>query len=182
MKFIECPISGLVVIEPTVFGDERGYFFESYNQEKFIEHGLDLSFVQDNQSMSHKGTLRGLHFQKPPHAQGKLVRVLQGAVLDVAVDIRTSSPTYGQHHKEILSAENNKMFWIPEGFAHGFLCLENDTVFSYKCTGLYQPSSEGGLMWNDTDLKIDWDLSSSPILSPKDELHGSFDLFESPFE
>ncbi len=161
------PIADLLLIKPRIFGDERGYFFESYNQQAFAEAGIDFDFVQDNQSLSSKGVLRGLHFQQPPHAQGKLVRVIQGAVLDVAVDIREGSPTYGQHFKVELSGENKWMFWIPPGFAHGFLTLEDETIFSYKCTNFYNKESEGSVLWNDPVLNIDWG-TKEPQLSEKD--------------
>jgi dTDP-4-dehydrorhamnose 3,5-epimerase len=167
MKIIETGIANLVEIVPNVFGDHRGYFFESYNQEKFHEAGITANFIQDNQSLSSRGVLRGLHFQNPPYAQGKLVRVISGSVLDVALDIRKDSPTYGQHHKVVLSAENKKMFWVPPGFAHGFLTLEDDTIFSYKCTNLYNKESEGAVLWNDPALGIDWEIES-PKLSTKD--------------
>lgn len=168
MNVIETSIPGLLEIDPMVFGDERGYFYESYNKKKFVEAGIVDEFVQDNQSLSSKGVLRGLHFQDPPHAQGKLVRVVQGAVLDVAVDIRHGSPTYGKHHKVTLTEENKRMFWIPAGFAHGFLTLEDNTVFCYKCTSLYNKESEGSVLWNDPDLNIDWGIKD-PIISDKDQ-------------
>lgn len=173
-------ISGLVVVEPRVFGDDRGYFFESFNAEKFQEAGLETQFLQDNQSLSSRGVLRGLHFQRPPHAQGKLVRVIKGAVLDVAVDIRKGSPTYGQHHKLELNAENKLQFYIPPGFAHGFATLADDTVFCYKCTDLYHPEMEGSIAWNDPGLSIDWQLEN-PVLSAKDQQSPDFASFESPF-
>lgn len=180
MTFTNTGIEGLVVIEPRVFGDERGYFFESYNAATFHKNGLNMVFVQDNQSMSHKGALRGLHFQAPPFAQGKLVRVIAGAVLDVVVDIRKQSPTYGKQFSIELTGENNKMLWIPEGFAHGFATLADDTIFSYKCTQVYDKLSEGGVLWNDADLNIDWSVTH-PILSEKDKLNPSFKELQSPF-
>lgn len=167
MQVLETKIPGLLELVPTVFGDHRGYFFESYNKEAFYNIGIEDEFVQDNQSLSNRGVLRGLHFQNPPYGQGKLVRVLAGAVLDVVVDIRRGSPTYGQHHKVMLSGENKVMFWIPPGFAHGFLTLEDQTIFSYKCTALYHPQSEGSVLWNDPALKIDWGIAE-PKLSEKD--------------
>lgn len=174
-------IEGLLIIEPKVFGDERGYFFESFNKEKFkILTGVDVDFVQDNQSKSQKNVLRGLHYQAPPFAQGKLVRVIQGAVLDIAVDIRKNSPTYGKHFSIELSADNKTIFWIPKGFAHGFASLEDDTIFTYKCTDYYNPSSEGCIAWNDQDLNIDWKIES-PIISEKDKKGVSFESFESIF-
>jgi dTDP-4-dehydrorhamnose 3,5-epimerase len=175
-------LSGLYSIYPKVFGDERGYFFETYKTENYAQICENLTFVQDNISMSAKGTLRGLHFQAPPFAQGKLIQVLQGAVLDVAVDIRRSSPTYGQHFKMVLSAENATQLYIPPGFAHGFLALEDHTLFSYKCTAAYHHASEGCLHYNDPGLQIDWELSDSPLLSPKDALGEAFSTFQTPFE
>jgi len=181
MKITSSDIADCLIIEPQVFGDERGYFFESWNKERFHAHGLDMEFVQDNQSMSMKGVLRGLHFQAPPFAQGKLVRVIQGSVLDVAIDIRKSSPTYGQSVSILLSGDNKKMFWIPEGFAHGFVTLEDNTIFSYRCTEVYNKASEGGVLWNDPDLGIDWGVDT-PILSDKDQAAPLFKNFNSPFE
>ena len=181
MKITPSDIPDCLIIEPQVFGDERGYFFESWNKERFHAHGLDMEFVQDNQSMSMKGVLRGLHFQAPPFAQGKLVRVIQGSVLDVAIDIRKSSPTYGQSVSILLSGDNKKMFWIPEGFAHGFVTLEDNTIFSYRCTEVYNKASEGGVLWNDPDLGIDWGVDT-PILSDKDQAAPLFKNFNSPFE
>ena len=180
MKIIETPIPDLVEIIPDVFGDHRGHFFESYNQRAFAEEGLDMQFVQDNQSLSSKGVLRGLHFQAPPYAQGKLVRVIRGSVLDVAVDIHKGSPTYGQQHSVLLSGENKKMFWIPEGFAHGFATLEDDTIFSYKCTNYYHKASEGCLLWNDPELNIDWNVEE-PKLSDKDKIGELLKDFKTPF-
>lgn len=174
-------LKGLFIIEPNIFEDERGYFFESFHSQKFCTTlKQEVQFVQDNESKSEKGVLRGLHFQKPPFAQGKLVRVVKGAVLDVAVDIRKESPTYGQHQSIILSEKNKKQFYIPEGFAHGFLTLENETIFSYKCTNYYHPETEGCLLWNDEDLNINWDFKA-PILSKKDLLGEKMIKFESPF-
>lgn len=181
MNFIGIEIEGLVEIHPQIWGDERGHFFESYSARVFREHGLDLHLVQDNQSLSHKGILRGLHFQAPPFAQGKLVRVVTGAVLDVVLDIRKNSPTYGRHHKVILSSQNKIMFWIPPGFAHGFLTLEDHTIFQYKCTQYYHKESEGGILWNDPALSIDWGIDS-PLLSEKDHTHPLFKDFKTPFE
>lgn len=181
MKIIETPIKGLVEIEPTIFGDHRGYFYESYNKEAFHKAGISADFVQDNQSFSSKGVLRGLHFQNPPHAQGKLVRVIAGAVLDVALDIRVGSPTYGQHHAVKLTGENKKMFWIPPGFAHGFLTLEDDTIFAYKCTALYNKASEGAVLWNDPQLNINWNIDA-PLVSEKDQEAPEFDKLISQFQ
>ena len=173
-------IKGLLVIKPEVFGDERGYFFESFRDDLMKSNGVSPKFVQDNQSMSSKGILRGLHFQKDPFAQGKLVRVIKGSVLDVAVDIRKKSPTYGQHFSIELNEENKTMFYIPPGFAHGFLTLEDDTVFSYKCTNYYSKESEGAILWNSKLLNINWGIEN-PILSSKDETAPTFDKFQSPF-
>jgi dTDP-4-dehydrorhamnose 3,5-epimerase len=161
MEIIKTKIQDLLIVKPDVFEDERGYFFESFSKEKFKALGLDLDFVQDNESKSQKNVLRGLHFQKPPYAQGKLVRVVKGAVLDVAVDLRAGSETYGQWEAVELSEENKLMYWIPPGFAHGFLTLRDETVFTYKCTNVYNRESEGSLLWNDTDLNIDWGVTSN---------------------
>jgi dTDP-4-dehydrorhamnose 3,5-epimerase len=180
MKIIPTHIPDLVEIEPTVFGDARGYFFESYNKEAFHALGITDEFVQDNQSLSNKGVLRGLHFQNPPYAQGKLVRVITGAVLDIALDIRLGSPTYGEHHKVLLTAENKKMFWVPPGFAHGFVTLEDNTIFSYKCTNLYNKEAEGSVLWNDPALQIDWKIEA-PLLSAKDVEAPRFDTLKSNF-
>lgn len=155
IKVTKAPVEGLYVIEPTVFGDSRGYFTETYNQQDMHEAGLDMVFVQDNQSMSTKGVLRGLHFQKE-HPQGKLVRVIRGTVFDVAVDLRKNSPTYGKWYGVELSAENKKQFYISEGFAHGFLVLSDEAEFCYKVTDFYHPGDEGGLAWNDPDIGIEW--------------------------
>lgn len=155
IKVTKCPIEGLYVIEPTVHGDERGYFMETYNQKDMEEAGLTMQFVQDNQSCSTKGVLRGLHFQKQ-YPQGKLVRVVRGSVFDVAVDLRSGSKTYGQWHGVELTAENKKMFYISEGFAHGFLVLSDIAEFCYKCTDFYRPGDEGGLAWNDPKIGIQW--------------------------
>jgi len=170
--FSPCEIEGLYVIDPKVFGDERGYFMETYNYEEFKAAGLSMVFVQDNQSMSKKGVLRGLHFQKT-YPQGKLVRVLSGTVYDVAVDLRKSSKTYGKYYGVILSEENKRMFYVPEGFAHGFLVLSDSAVFSYKCTDFYHPEDEGGIIWNDPDIAIEWPISEDMqvLLSEKDKKH-----------
>lgn len=178
----ELNIEGLKVFTPRIFEDDRGYFFESFNQTIFDNAvGESIVFCQDNESRSSKYVLRGLHFQAPPHGQGKLVRVTQGSVLDVAVDLRKGSSTYGQYEKVLLSADNKKQFWVPEGFAHGFLALEDNTVFNYKCTGFYNKESEGGLNWDDPGLKIDWGLDIEPVLSEKDRVAASFETFKSPF-
>lgn len=168
MEIVKTPLAGLLIVKPAVFEDDRGYFFESYNRDKFLAHGIDVNYVQDNESKSKKGVLRGLHFQNPPYAQGKLVRVMHGSVLDVAVDLRKDSPTYGQSSSIVLSGENKWMYWIPEGFAHGFLTLEDDTVFFYKCTNIYSKPAEGSIRWNDPDLNIDWGIKD-PIVSEKDK-------------
>lgn len=167
MEVIETKLKGVLVLQPKVFEDARGYFFESYNENLFKQAGLDLKFVQDNQSLSQKGVLRGLHFQNNPHAQGKLVRVITGAVFDVAVDIRKSSPTYGQWFGMELNEKNKTMMYIPEGFAHGFATLQDNTIFSYKCTHFYNKASEDCLLWNDPDIGINWNLEN-PLLSEKD--------------
>jgi len=180
MDIKSTPIKGLLIIEPQVFTDPRGYFYESYNKEKFVAVGINIEFVQDNQSLSQKGIVRGLHFQAPPFDQGKLVRVIQGAVLDVAVDIRKNSPTYGQNFSIELSAQNRTMFYIPPGFAHGFETLEDNTIFLYKCTDVYNKQSEGGLLWNDADLGIKWQ-SSNPLISDKDKILPLFKDLVSPF-
>jgi dTDP-4-dehydrorhamnose 3,5-epimerase len=175
------PLEGVLVFTPRLFSDERGSFFESFNQLRFEEAvGTDVAFVQDNESVSHKNVLRGLHFQSPPMAQGKLVRVVQGSVIDVAVDLRKNSLTYGQHYKLILSSQNNKQLWIPPGFAHGFLSLEEATIFAYKCTNYYAPETEGTIQWNDPDLQIDWGIDV-PIISTKDQDSILFRTFSSPF-
>ncbi|MBK7817886.1 MAG: dTDP-4-dehydrorhamnose 3,5-epimerase [Sphingobacteriaceae bacterium] len=169
MEVTETFIKGLFVIKPRVFEDARGYFFESYNNAAFEKAGLNLNFVQDNQSLSQKGVLRGLHFQNPPFAQGKLVRVITGSVYDVAVDIRKGSPTYGKYFGLELTKANKWMMYIPPGFAHGFLTLEDDTVFSYKCTNYYNKASEDCVLWNDPEIGINWDLKAEPLLSDKDK-------------
>jgi len=181
MEIVETGIKDLVIIKPNVFEDDRGYFFESYNKIKFLEKGIDVNFVQDNESRSMKNVLRGLHFQKPPFTQGKLVRVMRGSVLDVAVDLRKNSPTYGKWASIVLSDKNKWMYWVPAGFAHGFMTLEDDTVFFYKCTNIYNKDSEGSLLWNDPDLKIDWGKEVKPILSGKDKVAPVFKDFISPF-
>lgn len=173
-------IEGLLVLKPKVFEDARGYFFESYNQKLLEEVGVKENFVQDNQSLSQKGVLRGMHFQKPPHAQGKLVRVITGAVLDIVVDIRKGSPTYGKYFAIELTEHNKTMFWIPVGFAHGFLTLQDNTVFYYKCNNYYNKESEGSIAWNDKDININWNIES-PLLSDKDKTGIALKDFISPF-
>ncbi len=173
-QFQKTDIDGLYVIEPTVFGDERGYFMETYNYNEFKEAGLDMVFVQDNESKSKKGVLRGLHFQTR-NSQGKLVRVIEGEVFDVAVDLREGSKTFGKWYGVTLNAENKRQFYIPEGFAHGFVVLSEVAKFVYKCTNFYDPSSEAGLMWNDPDIGIDWPITDdmTVLLSEKDKKHPS---------
>jgi len=170
MKIIETAIPGLLVLEPKVLGDARGYFFESYNQQVFEEHGLHYNFVQDNQSRSSYGVLRGLHYQNEPYAQAKLVRVLSGKVLDVAVDIRKNSPTFGKWHAELLTAEKNNQMLVPRGFAHGFVVLSESAEFFYKCDNFYNKASEGGIRYNDPAIGIDWQIAADKILlSDKDK-------------
>ena len=180
MEIKNTKIKDLLIIKPQIYSDERGYFYESFNKGIFKKNGLNLNFVQDNQSLSHKGVLRGLHFQAPPFEQGKLVRVIQGSVLDVAVDIRLDSPTYGKYESVLLSGENKTQFWIPPGFAHGFITLENNTIFCYKCTALYSKESEGSILWRDPHLKINW-KTNEPLVSIKDEEAQLFENFKSPF-
>lgn len=181
MKVVKTGIQGLVVLEPHVFTDERGYFLETYNKAVLRDAlGEEVNFVQDNESFSAKHTLRGLHFQIPPYEQGKLVRVVRGAVIDVAVDLRKGSPTFGRYHKELLDANSKRQMWIPPGFAHGFLTLEDETVFAYKCTGLYHRESEQSLRWNDPELAIDWGIED-PLLSEKDADAPLMSQFDSPF-
>jgi dTDP-4-dehydrorhamnose 3,5-epimerase len=180
IKVHRTDIDGLLIIQPRVFEDERGFFLESFNSSWQIKELEDYSFVQDNSSLSKKNVLRGLHFQKPPFSQGKLVRVACGAALDVAVDLRKNSPTYGRHFKVILNDENHLIFWIPPGFAHGFLSLADNTVFQYKCTNLYNKDSEDGLLWNDSDLNIDWGINN-PIINAKDLEYVDFKSYLSPF-
>ncbi len=180
MQIIKDAIEGLITIHPSVFSDERGYFLESFNENDFNQFVFEIKFVQDNESRSMKNVLRGLHFQKPPHAQGKLVRVIKGSVLDVVVDLRKNSKTYGQHKKIVLSEKEKNQFYIPAGFAHGFCSLEDETIFSYKCTEYYHPEAESCILWNDKSLNIDWAVND-PILSKKDMNGISFNDFISPF-
>lgn len=180
MELINTGIEGLWVIQPKVFADARGYFFESYNKELFSKNNLNLDFVQDNQSLSHKGVLRGLHFQNPPYAQGKLVRVITGAVYDVAVDIRKNSPTYGKYFGVELTEENKMMMYIPEGFAHGFLTLRDNTIFAYKCTNFYNKASEESIKWNDPSIGVKWNVED-PLLSEKDISGKDFIDFKTQF-
>ena len=182
MKVEETSIEGLVVIEPKIFYDSRGYFFESYNQNLFIKKLGDFKFVQDNESKSSKGVLRGFHFQKPPFEQAKLVRCIEGEVLDVALDLRKNSSTYGKHEKVILSGDNKKQFFIPRGFAHAFLVLSETAIFSYKVDNIYAPQSDSGIIWNDPSLLINWGIDDSKlIISEKDKSLGVLKNFESPF-
>lgn len=180
MEIEEKKIKGIVEVFPKVFEDNRGFFLETYNEKRYIQFLNNGSFVQDNFSSSNKGVLRGLHFQTPPNSQGKLVQVIAGSVLDVVLDLRKNSTTYGQHLKVILSAQKRNQLWIPEGFAHGFLALEDNTIFSYKCTNYYNPQSEETILWNDRSLNIDWQIKN-PIISPKDKEGVLFEDFHSPF-
>ena len=180
MEIEEKEIKGLIEIFPKVFGDQRGFFLETFNTSRYNDILRNIQFVQDNFSSSNKGVLRGLHFQNPPYSQGKLVQVITGSALDVAVDLRRNSETYGQHVKVLLSSEKRNQFWIPEGFAHGFLSLEDNTIFSYKCTNYYNPQSEVTILWNDRNLKIDWQIDN-PIISPKDKEGVLFKDFDTPF-
>jgi dTDP-4-dehydrorhamnose 3,5-epimerase len=182
MKVIKTNIEGVVIIEPRIFKDNRGYFFESFSQQEFEEKVCKTTFVQDNESKSSYGVLRGLHFQKPPFAQSKLVRVIKGAVLDVAVDIRKGSPTYGQHVAVELTEENHRQFFIPKGFAHGFSVLTDEIIFQYKCDNFYAPQHEGALAWDDPELAIDWQIPADKItLSEKDKCHPKLKKLDSPF-
>ena len=180
MKIHSTPIKGLMLIEPAVFEDTRGYFFESYRHDILIKHGFLSSFIQDNESKSQRGVLRGLHFQNPPHAQAKLVRVVKGGILDVAVDIRRNSKTYGQYFSVDLNDENKSMLLIPEGFAHGFVTLEDETIVNYKCSTTYNKEAEQTLLWNDKGLAIKWEFDN-PILSDKDMKGEPFIEFNSLF-
>lgn len=182
MNFIKTKIKDLLIVEPKIWKDDRGYFYESYSMRYFEEAGINASFVQDNQSLSQKGTLRGLHAQSSPNAQGKLVRVIKGKVIDVAVDIRKASETYGQHVTVELSGDNHRMLWVPPGFLHGFVTLEDDTIFTYKVTNLYNKNSEFGVVWNDPELNIDWGIAvEEVILSEKDQVLPLFKDLNSPF-
>lgn len=172
MNVIKTDIEGVVIIEPKVFGDDRGYFFESFSQPRFDELVRPINFVQDNESKSKYGVLRGLHFQKGQHAQSKLVRVVKGRVLDVAVDIRKGSPTFGKYVAVELTEDNHRQFFVPRGFAHGFAVLSEEAIFQYKCDNLYAPESEGAIIWNDPEIGIDWGLAAEDVvLSPKDMCH-----------
>lgn len=181
LEVITTPIDDLLILKPKVFQDERGYFTESYNEQVFDSCiPSKPRFVQDNQSLSNQGVLRGMHFQNPPFAQAKLVRVIRGSVLDVAVDLRKNSPSYGQHFAVELTEANFLQMFIPEGFAHGFLTLKDHTIFYYKCSNYYKPDAEGLLSWKDPDLKIDW-KTSDPVVSAKDQHGAAFATFKSPF-
>ena len=182
MKFIETKISDLIIIESTVYEDNRGYFLESYNQKKFEEAVGKISFVQDNESKSYKGVLRGLHFQKPPFEQAKLVRCVSGKILDVAVDLRTNSKTYGNHVAVLLSGKNKRQLFIPRGFAHGFLVLSESATFAYKVDNSYAPDNDAGIFWNDKELNIQWGMEDNEfMISEKDAKLPLFSKFESPF-
>ena len=182
MKFIQTKISDVIIIEPTVFGDDRGYFLESFNLEKFEEYIYPIKFVQDNESKSSKGVLRGLHFQKPPFDQAKLVRCIEGRVMDVAVDIRKGSPTYGKHVAIELTGENKRQLFVPRGFAHGFSVLSDTAVFAYKVDNRYAPEFDAGIRWNDKELNIQWGMEDSEVMiSAKDAELPFLSEFESPF-
>lgn len=183
-EFNKCPIEGLWEIQPKIFGDARGYFAETYSEKDFFEAGLTMKFVQDNQSASKGGVLRGLHFQTK-HPQGKLVRALEGKVYDVAVDLRNGSPTFGKSYGVVLDSQKNNMFYIPEGFAHGFYVISDFAVFTYKCTDFYHPEDEAGLMWNDKSINVDWHPicgDVEPLLSEKDTKHPAFDFSKKYFD
>lgn len=183
MNFIKTELDGVFILEPQLFGDKRGYFFESFNQNFFEKNIGKTIFVQDNESKSCCGVVRGLHFQKPPYAQAKLLRVVKGSVLDVAVDIRKGSPTYGQHIAVELTEDNHRQLFIPRGFAHGFSVLSDEVIFQYKCDNFYSPESEGAIQWNDVDLNIDWKISKErAIISEKDSKNRPFKELNTPFE
>ena len=182
MQVIKTPLEGVLVIEPKVFKDSRGFFVETYNEERYMQAGITARFVQDNMSASTYGVVRGLHFQRPPYTQAKLVSCIEGEVLDVAVDLRKDSPTYGQWYSVLLSAENHRQFFIPRGFAHGFSVLSPTAIFAYKCDNLYHPEADGGLMLNDPTLNIDWQLPEDQmILSDKDKNHPFLKDLDNPF-
>lgn len=182
MQVIKTPIEGLLVIEPRVFADSRGWFLETYNEQRYREAGIEASFVQDNQSCSSYGVVRGLHFQRPPYTQAKLVCCTQGRVLDVAVDLRKASATYGQWYAVELTEENHRQFFIPRGFAHGFSVLSEKAVFTYKCDNLYHPEADGGILLSDPDLAIDWQVPEYlRILSDKDQHHPLLKDLDNPF-
>lgn len=182
MNVIQTEIPGVVIIEPKVFGDHRGYFFESFSERDFCAQVKEVKFVQDNESKSCYGVIRGLHFQKPPHSQSKLVRVIKGRVLDVAVDVRKGSPTYGKHVAVELTEDNHRQFFVPRGFAHGFAVLSEEAIFQYKCDNYYAPQSEGAIAWNDPDLGIEWGIQAEKaMLSPKDMNHSCLKDTDSGF-
>lgn len=183
MEIVKTSIEGVFIIEPRVFGDERGYFFESFNAKEFAEKtGLEITFVQDNESKSRYGVLRGLHFQLPPYTQSKLVRVVKGKVLDVVVDIRKGSPTYGKYEMCELTEDNHRQFFVPKGMAHGFAVLSDEAIFQYKCDDFYHPEAEGAIIWNDPDIAIQWPIPADQVLlSEKDKKHPLLKDFESPF-
>lgn len=183
MEVIKTAIDGVYILEPRIFRDDRGYFFESFSQREFEEKIGKINFVQDNESKSSYGVMRGLHFQRPPYAQSKLVRCVKGAVLDVAVDIRKGSPTYGQHVAVELTADNHRQFFIPRGFAHGFAVLSDEAIFQYKCDNFYAPQADGGISILDASLNIDWQIpTEKAILSEKDTKHSLLQDFDSPFD
>ena len=182
MKLTKTAIDGLVILEPKIFKDSRGYFFEPYNKFTFDKYIGITNFVQDNESKSERGVLRGLHFQKPPYAQAKLVRCIDGEVIDIALDLRKNSSTYGHYHKILLSSKNKKQFFIPRGFAHAFLVISSYAIFSYKVDNIYAPNYDSGVIWNDSDLAIDWGINESElIISEKDKNLSSFSDINSPF-
>ena len=183
MEVLKTDIEGVLILEPRIFKDARGYFFESFSSREFEEKVCKTTFVQDNERFSSYGVVRGLHFQKPPYTQSKLVRVIKGSVLDVAVDIRKGSPTYGKHVAVELTEENHRQLFVPRGFAHGFDVLSEEVLFQYKCDNFYAPQSEGGIAWNDPDLKIDWRIPlDKVILSPKDSLHPKLKEYQPDFD
>lgn len=183
MKFTKTDIEGVVIIDPTLFGDHRGYFLESFRDDKFRSEVCNTTFVQENESMSSKGVLRGLHFQRPPYSQSKLVRVVEGAALDVAVDIRKGSPTYGKYVAVELTGENHRQLFIPRGFAHGFVVLSERAIFQYKCDNFYNPQSEGSILWNDPTIGVEWGVDSEGVNLSKKDLEGVLlDEFDSPFD
>ena len=183
MNILQTEIPDVKIIEPRVFGDSRGYFFEAFSEKDFKEQVADVDFVQDNESKSRYGVIRGFHFQRPPHAQAKLVRVVKGRVLDVAVDLRKGSPTYGKHVAVELSEDNHRQLFIPRGFAHGFTVLSEEVIFQYKCDNYYAPQSEGAIAWDDPELGVDWGVpAESVILSEKDRNNPKLSELDSPFE
>jgi dTDP-4-dehydrorhamnose 3,5-epimerase len=182
MNITETIIPGTLIFEPKIFADDRGYFFESYNKQHFLKAGIDVEFVQDNQSLSQKGTVRGMHAQSAPFEQGKLVRVIQGRVMDVIIDARKGSPAYGRHIAVELTADNNQQLWVPPGCLHGFVTLQDNTIFTYKVTNYYHKDAEVGVIWNDPELAIGWGIAEKDaILSPKDQVLPDFKSFISPF-